>query len=192
MNSAKIRKEYSLVLHPSIEIIDKVAALKAKLTTKIRKYASRDSVAHVTIIKFLASQKELMIIEKKIEMFCNSQKQQKVIFNRLISSKKSRTIFVIPDESSKTYLKNLLDDFRKRLKTRYTKSGGEAHISIGRKLSSTQIDLAQNLFGPVTLKFNCDTVALRKFSETKKQFEVIKTFKFLENPLIDAQYSLFD
>lgn len=78
------------------------------------------------------------------------------------------------------------------MKTRYTKSGGEAHISIGRKLSSTQIDLTQNLFGPVTLKFNCDTVAIRKFSETKKQFEVIKTFKFLENLLIDTQYSLFD
>lgn len=192
MNSAKIREEYSLLVHPSADIIDHIAALKAKLTAKIWKYASRDSIAHVTILNFVATHKELMIIEKNIEIFCNSQKRQKVVFDRLIYSKKSRTIFVNPAESSTIYLKNLFNDFRKRLKTRYTKSGGEAHISIGRELTSAQIDLAENLCDHFSLKFNCDTVAIRKFNKAAGQFEVIKTFKFLENPLIDSQYSLFD
>lgn len=192
MITSKIREEYSLVIYPQKSIIDQVKVFKGMLFDKVGKYSSLNSEAHITIIKFLANKHELSIFKKKIEMFCNSQKQQEVVFDQLSLSKFSHAAVVLPNDSSKPYLSDLLKRLRKQLKTSQTINGSNAHISIGRELSSVQIDQAENLYDHVSLKFNCDTVAVRKFNETKKQFEVIQTFKFLENPLINAQYSLFD
>lgn len=189
----KFKKDwYSIVVYPQTEIIDEVSGLKDILANKIGWYASRNSKAHITVIAFMADQYELAFYIRQIEKFCYSQKQQEVVFDQLSLSKFSHAAVMLPNDSSKPYLSDLLKRLRKQLRTSQTLNGSNAHISIGRELSSVQIDQAENLYDHVSLKFNCDTVAIRKFSETKKQFQVIKTFKFLENPLIDAQYSLFD
>jgi len=191
--SLKFKKDwYSIVVYPQTEIIDEVSDLKDILANKIGWYASRNSKAHITVIAFMADQYELAFYIRQIEKFCYSQKQQEVVFDQLSLSRFSHAAVILPNDLSKPYLSDLLKRLRKQLRTSQTISGRNAHISIGRELSSAQIDLAENLYDHVSLKFNCDTVAIRKFSKTKEQFEVIKAFKFLENPLIDAQYSLFD
>lgn len=192
MNLKLNRDWYSIVVYPPPEVIDEVAVMKDIFAAKIGRYASRNSKAHITVITFMSDQYELLFYIRQLEKFCYSQKKQEVVFDQLSLSKFSHAAVMLPHDSSKSYLSDLLKRLRKQLKTSQTLNGSNAHISIGRELTSAQIDLAENLYDHVSLKFSCDTVAIRKFNETARQFEVIKTFKFLENPLIDSQYSLFD
>jgi len=192
MNLKFNRDWYSIVVCPQQEVTDEVAMMKDKFAAKIGWYTSRNSKAHITVVAFMADQYELAFYIKQLEKFCYSQKQQAVVFDQLSLSKFSHAAVVLPNGSSKPYLSDLLKRLRKQLKTTSTQNGSNAHISIGRELSSAQIDLAENLYDNVSLTFNCDTVAIRKLDKIKRQFEIIKTFKFLENPLIDAQYSLFN
>lgn len=183
---------YSIVVYPHSEAISDVKVLKDTLWSKIGWYASRNSKAHITVIEFSADQYELDFYIRQLEKFCYAQKQQEVIFDQLSFSKFSRAIVLLPSDSSKPYLSDLLKRLRKQLKTSYTVKGSNAHISIGRELSSSQIDRTESLFDHVNVRFNCDTIAIRKFDKNRRQFEVIKAFKFWENPLIDSQYSLFN
>lgn len=192
MNLKLNRDWYSVVVYPHPEVINEVAVMKDKFAAKIGWYASRNSKAHITVIAFIADQYELAFYIRQIEKFCYSQKQQEVVFDQLSLSKFSRAAVMLPNDSSKPYLNDLLKRLRKQLKTSQTINGSNAHISIGRKLSSSQIDLAESLYSHVSLKFNCDTVAIRKFIETKGQFEVIRTFRFLEKPFNDAQHLPFN
>ncbi|GGH07665.1 MULTISPECIES: hypothetical protein [Pedobacter] len=192
MNLKLNRDWYSVVIYPQAKVIDEIAVMKDKFAAKIGWFASRNSKAHITVVVFMADQYELNFYIEQIEEFCYTQKQQEVVFDQLSLSKFSRAIVLLPNDLSKAYLTDLLKRLRKQLRTSQTINGSNAHISIGRELSSAQIELAENLYDQVSLKFNCDTVAIRKFNETKRQFEVIKTFKFLENPLIDTQYLLFN
>ncbi|MEH3114288.1 2'-5' RNA ligase family protein [Pedobacter terrae] len=185
------RDWYSIVVYPHSEAINDVKALKDTLWSKIGWYASRNSEAHITVIEFSADQYELDFYIRQLEKFCYSQKQQEVIFDQLSLSKFSNAIVLLPNNSSKPYLNDLLVRLRKRLKTSDTINGSGAHISIGRKLSPDQIDRAESLYDYVNLRFNCDTIAIRKFNKNRGQFEVINKFKFLQNPLVNSQCSLF-
>ncbi|WP_293788290.1 2'-5' RNA ligase family protein [uncultured Pedobacter sp.] len=185
------RDWYSIVVYPHSEAINDVKVLKDTLWSKIGWYASRNSEAHITVIEFSADQYELDFYVRHLEKFCYSQKQQEVIFDQLSLSKFSHAIVLLPNNSSKPYLNDLLVRLRKQLKTSDTINGSGAHISIGRKLTSDQIDRAENLYDYVNVKFTCDTIAIRRFCEINRQFEIIKTFKFPENPCDNTQYLLF-
>jgi len=188
----KLKKEwYSIVVYPQTETIDEVKVLKDLLWSKIGWYASRNSAAHITIIEFLADQYELVVYKRCIERICRLQSAQEVTFDSLSLSKFSQAIVLLPSDSCKLYLNDLLKAFRKRLRSKNTINGGNAHISIGRELSSAQIDQAENLYENISITFNCDTIAIRKLDEVKKQFVVINEFKLLGNPLKEGQFLLF-
>ncbi|ARS39330.1 hypothetical protein CA265_06555 [Sphingobacteriaceae bacterium GW460-11-11-14-LB5] len=187
----KLKKDrYSIVVHPHQEAINDVKVLKDILWFKIGWYNSRNSEAHITIMMFWADQYELECCKKRIEKICRSQRPKEVIFDSLSVSKFSHAVVLLPNDSSKPYLNDLLKIFRKGLKTNYAVNGANAHISIGRELSSAQIDQAAHLYGNINLEFNCDTIAIRKFDKVKQQFVVINEFKLLGSPLNHHQYSL--
>jgi hypothetical protein len=190
MVNSKIRDTYSIVVYPQDVTIDEVKVLKDILWSKIGWYNSRNSKAHITIIMFLADQYELSFYKRCIERICRSQRAQKVTFDYLSLSKFSQAIVLLPNDSSKLYLNDFLKIFRKRLKSKNSMSGSKAHISIGRKLSSAQIDQAEHLYGNINITFNCDTIAIRKLDKVKEQYEVINEFKLLGTPLKHHQYSL--
>ncbi len=187
----KLKKDwYSIVVYPHQESIAYVKSLKDLLAAKIGWYASRNSEAHITVVTFLANRYEFGFYKKCIEKICRSQRPHKVIFDHVIVSKFSKAIVLLPNYSCKLYLKDLVNIFQERLKSKNTINGAKAHISIGRELSSAQIDQVENLYGNINLEFNCDTIAIRKFDEVKQQFVVINEFKLLGSPLNHYQYSL--
>jgi len=185
------RELYSIVVYPHKESIDDVKNLKDLLAAKIGWYASRNSEAHITIIMFWADQYELVVYKRCMERICRSQNAQEVTFDSLSLSKFSNAIVLLPNDSSKPYLNDLLKTFRKGLKNNHVVNGAKAHISIGRELNSAQIDQAENLYGNINITFNCDTIAIRKLNEVKKQFVVVNEFKLLGNPLKQEQLLLF-
>ncbi|MGN8056442.1 hypothetical protein ACTJKN_09215 [Pedobacter sp. 22163] len=187
----KLKKDrYSIVVYPHREAINDVKVLKDILWYKVGWYNSRNSEAHITIIEFSADHYELGFYKKCIEKICSSQRPQEVTFDYLSLSKFSQAIVLLPNDPSKLYLNDLLKAFRKRLKSKNNINGSNAHISIGRKLSSAQIDQAENLYDNINIAFNCDTIAVRKLDEITKQFVVINEFKLTGNPLNHHQYPL--
>jgi len=187
----KLKKErYSIVVYPHREVINDVKVLKDILWSKVGWYNSRNSEAHITIIEFSADHYELGFYKKCIEKICSSQRPQEVTFDYLSLSKFSQAIVLLPNDTSKLYLNDLLKAFRKRLKSKNSINGSNAHISIGRELSSAQIDQTENLYGHINIAFNCDTIAIRKLDEIKKQFMVVNEFKLTGHPLNHHQYSL--
>jgi hypothetical protein len=56
------------------------------------------------------------------------------------------------------------------------------HLSIARRLKPENLTKANRMFTSIDLDFVCDSVVLRQFDENIKQFFVIDTFEFKENP----------
>ncbi len=55
----------------------------------------------------------------------------------------------------------------------------EPHISIGRKLSNSQIKIAYGLLETVDFNFICDGITIRIFNPERKQYDVLETIPFL-------------
>ena len=62
------------------------------------------------------------------------------------------------------------------------KKSDNPHLSIARRLSPENLLKASELFTTIDLNFTCDSVILRLFDDDKKQFFVIDTFPFNDNP----------
>jgi len=187
----KFKKDrYSIVVYPHREVIGDVRVLKDRLWSKVGWYHSRDSEAHVTIALFEANKRELDFYIAYTEDFCYAEKPNFVMFDHLVASEKNGAIVVLPNKNAKPYFNNLFKRFRDGLRYKKVINGSAAHISIGRKLHPIDIEIAQDLFEEVSLNFLCEKIAIRKFNDEIRQYEVIYEFYFLGNPLKQGQLSL--
>lgn len=171
---------YSIVIHPQDSIIELFKTFKSKLFDTIGTYGSRNSIAHITILEFEATeQKAKFVIEKLIKI---TQKEIcfDTLFDTVIYSDFSKAVFVLPDKKGNEHFKKLLKNVRQKIKGNKNKSN--AHLTIGRKLSLEQIENSIGLFPDVKFDFHCNQVALRKFNDNKGQFEIVEIFPFLSKP----------
>lgn len=164
---------YSVVIHPDGSDIIRFGFYKDELFNKIGNYGSRNSKAHITILEFDATEKELVSIVEKLNKIAREEMPFDAIFDQFVYSK---TILVLPDKDGDERFKKLLEKVRARIKGINNKIA--AHISIGRKLTPEQIENSQNLFPDVNFKFHCNQLALRKRNEKVGQYEIVQTFLF--------------
>ena len=75
-----------------------------------------------------------------------------------------------------------MKQFNKSLQIQDMKKSDNPHLSIARRLSPENLIKANQLFTEIDLNFVCDSVVLRQFDENVKQFFVIDTFPFNNNP----------
>jgi hypothetical protein len=54
----------------------------------------------------------------------------------------------------------------------------DPHISIARRLTPENLGKAKHLFTTINASFLCDSIVLRKFDPTLKQFFITDTFPF--------------
>ena len=72
------------------------------------------------------------------------------------------------------------------------KKSDDPHMSIGRNLIPEYLKFASQLFTTIDIDFVCSEIVLRELDPIKKQFFVIDTFTFGNNPLPELiQGSLF-
>jgi len=178
---------YSLIILPPDEVIALVGKLKLRLHTESGKgYSSRKSMAHITIQEFWATENQLKKIILKLIKIAREEKGFAAVFDEVFCSE--QTAFFTPDDISKGGFKRLLERIRTQVKG---KCKSNAHISIGRKLSSEQLEISRKIFSTETLEFNCNRIALRKFNDKTKQFEVVQTFSFLGEESSEKQLTLW-
>lgn len=176
-----MEKLYSLVIHPPEAILDLVKSMKEQLASKVGWFHSKNSVGHITICEFRATDVAIEMIKNKISKLCETLTPVEVYLNEL-GSFPNGAFFIAPDNDSKNNLKHIMKQFHKLLRIPNMIKSDNPHLSIARKLTSKNLAQANHLFTSINLNFVCDSVVLRQFDENIKQFFITDTFEFKDNP----------
>lgn len=171
---------YSIALSPSEGIISQVREMKEKLASEIGWFNSRNSLAHISINQFLASEAELETVKTELMAICDSLKPIEVTFNEFGTYPNNGAFFIAPDAASTASLKILMKQIHDSLQVDTEFKSNEPHMSIARRLTPEKLESAIRLFPSVDLKYCCDSVVIRKFNGEKKQFDIVVEFKFKE------------
>jgi 2'-5' RNA ligase len=186
-----MEKTYSLVIHPPEAILALVKSMKEQLAIEVGWFNSKNSVGHITICEFKATEKGIENIKSQIIKICNTLSPVKVHLNEF-GSFPNGAFFIAPDGDSKKGLKQIMKQFHKSLLVSNMLKSDNPHLSIARRLKPENLAIANRLFTEIDLNFVCDSVVLRQFDESVKQFFVIDTFEFKGNPLPESiQGTLF-
>lgn len=177
-----MQNHYSLVISPSEEIITLVKNMKEELAKEIGWFHSKNSLAHITINEFMASDTEIEIIKKQLNTICESLKTVSVHLNSF-DNYPNGAFFIAPDALSKIDLKEIMKHVNQSFRAKTILKNNEPHLSIARKLSTEHVATSYRLFSePIDLNFVCNSIALRLFNPEIKQFEIMEHFEFKNNP----------
>ena len=183
-------ERYSIVLHPSPEVISIVQQMKEKLAAVIGWYNSKNSLAHITLNEFEATATELGNIQKQLNTICRYLTAVPTCFDAF-DTFPNGAFFLAPDASCKEELKTIMKQFHQGFKYATAIKSSEPHISIGRRLTPEQITKAHALLGTPNIVFLCDRIALRRFNPQRKQFDIVEEFVFGGEVKEDVQGTLF-
>ncbi|MGH2664732.1 2'-5' RNA ligase family protein [Flavobacterium sp.] len=183
---------YSIAIQPSEEIIASVKLMKEQLAAKIGWFNSKNSLAHITLNEFEASDADLLRIKKQLTQLCDSLHPTQVSFTSYGNYPNNGAFFLAPDEESKKDLKVIMKHINDGLKAPSKFKSSDPHMSIARRLSPEKLAVADGFFPPADFSFLCDSVVLREFNPERKQFEVTEAFTFNGNTSsVFVQGSLF-
>ncbi len=182
--------KYSVVFMPDLQTIETVKQLKLLLADKIGWFNSKNSLAHFTIFEFLEE-------ENKEDKFClqldriaseiNSFNMQCDAFDWFDNG----AFYIKPNTISSIKMTELMKQVLKEsTQIKKTITNTNPHLSIARRLSPEKLEIAQQFFKTIDLKFAVTNLTLRKFDESLKQFIVYKEFPLLGKPK-EIQGSLF-
>ncbi|MFW0739324.1 2'-5' RNA ligase family protein [Flavobacterium sp. T12S277] len=186
-----MEKKYSVVIHPSQEIIEAIKVMKELLAAEIGWYNSKNSIAHITICEFSTDDSQIDKFRQRLLKVCNSYTPFQVLLDHF-GSYESGAFFIAPNEESKKDLKPIMKKTQEALLLSNLKKSSDPHISIGRKLTPEHLKTASQLFTTIAMDFLCEAIVLREFDPIKKQFFVIDSIPFGSNPQPELiQGSLF-
>lgn len=176
-----MEKIYSLVIHPPEAILILVKSMKEQLATEVGWFNSKNSVGHITICEFKATDVAIEKIKIQISKVCHTLSPVEVRLNEF-GTFPNGAFFIAPDSDSKKSLKRILKQFNESLRIPDMLKSDNPHLSIARRLKPENLSKANCLFSTIDLNFVCDSVVLRQFDENIKQFFVTNTFMFKDNP----------
>ena len=176
-----MEKKYSVVIHPSEEIIEAIKLMKELLATEIGWFNSKNSIAHITICEFTIDDSQIDKLKQKLIKVCDSFTPFEVLLDHF-GSYESGAFFIAPNEESKENLKPIMKKTQEALQLSNLKKSSDPHISIGRKLTPENLKIASQLFTTIAMDFSCKEIILRELDPVKKQFFVIDKFPFGSNP----------
>lgn len=176
-----MEKLYSLVIHPPENILILIKSMKEQLAAEVGWFNSKNSVGHITICEFKATEKGIENIKNQISKACNTLSPVEVYLNEF-GSFPNGAFFIAPDNNSKKNLKHIMKRFHKSLLIPNMLKSDNPHLSIARRLKPENLAKANRMFTTIDLDFVCGSVVLRQFDENIKQFFVIDTFEFKGNP----------
>ncbi|MBF4466416.1 2'-5' RNA ligase family protein [Flavobacterium sp. LC2016-12] len=187
-----MEKKYSVVFHPSEDGIEIIKKLKLELFNIIEWYGSCNSVAHITIGGFKADENQLEKYRQKLSKIADTLTPVQIYLDHFDAYEESRAFFISPSEDSKINLKPMMKKIQEALLIPSKDRSDDPHISIGRNLTPENIQIARDLFTKINMEFLCDAIILREFDPLKKQYFVLETFPFGNNPQPELiQGSLF-
>lgn len=175
-----MEKKYSVAIYPPEAIISLVKSMKEQLTNEVGWFHSKNSIGHITICEFQATDSEIEMIKNQLDRLCNTLNPVKVTLDRF-DTYPNGAFFISPDGASKDRLIPIMQRVQKSLCVQNMKKSDDPHLSIARRLTPENLEKAKILFTIIDVDFLCDSIVLRKFNKNTKQFDVTDTFTFNNN-----------
>lgn len=183
--------KYSLCFQPDAPLIEQVKVMKLQLGEVIGWYNSKNSLAHLTIAEFRASEKDIERMHQQIQRCCSGFVPVETHLSSF-GTYPNGTFFLEVDSIAKPQLKAYAQKLFQTLQLKNAYKCTDPHLSIGRKLDEIKIQQAHALFEQPHLSFCCDLIVLRRLNMERRQFDIISYYPFLSQPIEEEiQLSLF-
>lgn len=188
-------RRYSIAFMPPANQIAYVKSKKDTLFSTIGWYHSRNAKAHITVLEFEATERQLKAAVAYLEQFSKGIHPFRVKFD-CVDTFGSALCF-LPSIQSKRFLSAVMKAFIEcfPLPCGFSNS---PHITIGRRLAKNQLGIGRSRFAEEKpeLAFEADGLFLRRLNERRGQYDVIRKFEFLGEEVamlpIVVQQTLFD
>lgn len=179
-----VKAKYSLVFQPYEAELNYIKSIKYKLAEQIGWFSSKDALAHISIAEFEANDTELDSVVAYLTDFVLSENRQYLYFDQYASFPTLGTWFIKPTVPSKLYMQEICKSLWKDMPIPLTHLPAELHLTIARKLSQEQLQIAKDLLKQVDFDFLCDQLVLRKFDPQLRQYQPYAAFKFQGLPKV--------
>lgn len=155
--------------------------MKAALVQEVSWFHSKNSVAHITICLFTASDERIKSVKDILQKICRDLKPVPVCLNDF-GSYPNGAFYIAPDVISKKRLVPIMQQVNESLNfIPDLQKNEDPHLTVARRLAPSKLERAKALFKIVDINFLCDSIVLRKFDENVKQYIVTDTFTFEGN-----------
>ncbi|GGM76474.1 hypothetical protein GCM10010967_05080 [Dyadobacter beijingensis] len=179
---------YMIAIRPTAEIVEAVRKMKLALKQAVGGFFnSVNSEAHITIFEFYAYEHDYPLLLKELLDKAGTLRPFELEFNGFNHFATSGAFYVeLTPESTKAIV-DRCNQLKQALNSKLLKDHTEGwtdmfetpHMTIGRRLRADWIETAYSLFERFDAKFWCDSLAVRKFNDDRKQFDVIDTLPML-------------
>ncbi|MBK0368967.1 2'-5' RNA ligase family protein [Flavobacterium agrisoli] len=186
--------KYSIVFMPDADWLEKITTMKFQLSDLIGWYSSKNALGHITICEFEMEEKNFPLVLKKLSQICDSLSSKKVFFDHYEAFESNGTFFIAPSSESKKYLSDLMKRINQSILIKDKFTSNTPHLSIARKLTSEQMQVAFQTFQKISMEFHLKSLYVRRFNKSRKQYDVIHEIEFVGNDEVGAlfgQQSLF-
>lgn len=173
---------YSIIFHPLAQTIEDVMNFKVHLTSKAGDYASQNSLAHITIAGFEATENQLTGVKEYLKKFVENEVPFTALFNQLSCSAFSKCAVFLTSFEFTDRIHNITKNVRNIIPVTEMSKISQPHVSIGRDLSEDQLKIAVQLFADKSFKFDCCQLALRRFNPKTGQYVILQEFPFSGKP----------
>lgn len=169
--------QYSAAVMPPENIIQDIRLMKKKLQDAIGWYHSCHSDAHITFNVFRGGEPVIGKWMDYVKHFAALLGPMRLCFNKT-GVFSNGAFILLPDEVTDELLTGIMKSFRKGSPYHHFGKPTQPHISIGRRLTMENIEIAKQVIPACEIAFTCDNIALRKLNNEKRQYDVYKRFYF--------------
>lgn len=200
--SLQVRANYSLAIMPSLPIHEDVRGFKQKLRDVIGKsYGSVNADGHISLDGFDAAEVDYPLILAEYKRLVSQLTPFQLNFSGFADFDRANfsAFYIKPTEDScnaicertQAIMKGFDKKFKKQYMQKWADESKNPHMSIGRRLTREWIALAYSIFTGYEAGFLCESFAIRKYNEKRRQYEVIDTIKLEGQNGVGEQISLF-
>ncbi|MET7253129.1 2'-5' RNA ligase family protein [Dyadobacter fermentans] len=193
---------YSLAIMPPPPIADDVRGLKLDFRNAIGKsYGSANADGHISLDGFDAAEADYPLILAEYTRLIAPLTPFQLNFSGFGDFDRANfsAFYIKPTEESSDAIRErtqaVMKSFDKKFKKKYMQKWADEsknpHVSIGRRLTREWIALAYSLFTEYEAGFLCESFAIRKYNEKRRQYDVIDTIPLLGQNGAGEQISLF-
>lgn len=193
---------YSLAIMPPPSIDAQVRGFKLNLRDAIGKsYGSANADGHISLDGFDAAEADYPLILAEYIRLISPLTPFQLNFSGFADFDRANfsAFYIKPTEDSCNAIRErtqvIMKGFDKKFKKQYMQKWADEsknpHMSIGRRLTREWIALAYSIFTEYEAGFLCESFAIRKYNEKRRQYDVIDTIPLLGKDAAGAQISLF-
>lgn len=193
---------YSLAIMPPPPIHEDIRGFKQLFRDATGKsYGSANADGHISLDGFDAAEADYPLILAEYIKLVSPLTPFQLNFSGFSDFDRANfsAFYIKPTEESSNAIRErtqvIMKAFDKKFKKQYMQKWADEsknpHMSIGRRLTREWIALAYSLFTDYEAGFLCESFAIRKYNEKRRQYEVVDTIPLLGKSADGGQISLF-